>query len=419
VELLHTTLSILCLLNPQVPSNQEVHEYLMRHTTNTEIGVLNNYNPTHSFDFTNEIIDNKGLRVDFDSAEHIPSAIKTYFLENPGFKKELYLAIYNLEQDERDSSQVIEYLSSESSASIEYMLPSQVHFNDVGISSIWSISTDMDNKKQIIVLNLFFDSGEELSFWLSDMTTSKYNNFFQEAFNLITMKFVELPFRCFYYLNYDKKPKHRKHRHMSDEEAQQCDKFINKIISPKTNNKKLGGLPNLTYALDQVQHDGLFLEFGVYRGGSIRHIARVQPKKTIHGFDSFEGLQEEWNGSKPGHFNMNGHLPNVQKNVRLYKGYFDDSLPLFKEKLPEDEVIAFMHVDSDLYSSAKDIFKHLGDLIVPGTIIVFDDFLYNVRWIEHEPLAFVEFLNERDDLTFEYISFTGVHQVAVRILQKR
>ena len=77
-----------------------------------------------------------------------------------------------------------------------------------------------------------------------------------------------------------------------------------------------------------------------------------------------------------------------------------------------------MHIDSDLYESAKDIFKNLGDLIVPGTIIVFDDFLYNTNWIQHEPLAFANFLKKRNDLTFEYITFTGTHPVAIRILKK-
>mgnify|MGYP003339266618 CR=1 FL=1 len=36
--------------------------------------------------------------------------------------------------------------------------------------------------------------------------------------------------------------------------------------------------------------------------------------------------------------------------------------------------ISLLHVDSDLYSSAKIIFDNLNDYIVQGTIIVFDEF---------------------------------------------
>jgi hypothetical protein len=37
-------------------------------------------------------------------------------------------------------------------------------------------------------------------------------------------------------------------------------------------------------------------EFGVYNGDSITHIANNLPTKAVHGFDSFEGLPDEWVG---------------------------------------------------------------------------------------------------------------------------
>ena len=40
--------------------------------------------------------------------------------------------------------------------------------------------------------------------------------------------------------------------------------------------------------------DGLFLEFGVYKGTSINFISSLIPDKKIYGFDSFGGLPEEW-----------------------------------------------------------------------------------------------------------------------------
>jgi hypothetical protein len=43
-----------------------------------------------------------------------------------------------------------------------------------------------------------------------------------------------------------------------------------------------------------VPSTGLILEFGVFSGNSINIIADKFPLRTIYGFDSFEGLPEEW-----------------------------------------------------------------------------------------------------------------------------
>ena len=57
----------------------------------------------------------------------------------------------------------------------------------------------------------------------------------------------------------------------------------------------------------------------------------------------------------------------VRSNVRLYRGWFEDTLPAFCEQHPGP--IAFLHLDADLYSSTRTVFDLLGDGIVPGTVI--------------------------------------------------
>jgi len=52
----------------------------------------------------------------------------------------------------------------------------------------------------------------------------------------------------------------------------------------------------IDYSLRAVGIDGHYLEFGVFTGGTIRYIARQIGARTIHGFDSFEGLPEAWSG---------------------------------------------------------------------------------------------------------------------------
>jgi hypothetical protein len=48
----------------------------------------------------------------------------------------------------------------------------------------------------------------------------------------------------------------------------------------------------LKHAVTEISVDGLIMEFGVYKGETINHIASLLPNKQIYGFDSFEGLPE-------------------------------------------------------------------------------------------------------------------------------
>ncbi len=170
----------------------------------------------------------------------------------------------------------------------------------------------------------------------------------------------------------------------------------------------------MQFALSQSRvRDGLVCEFGVHQAESINHIARWKPEAEIHGFDSFEGLPEEWQSNiGKGAFAL-ATLPKVAPNVRLHKGWFDQTLPLFSQRFPRP--IAFLHVDADLYSSTKTIFDVLGDQIVPGTIIQFDEYFNYPGWQQHEHRAFREFCEERA-VSFEYLGFARCgEQIAVKI----
>ena len=167
----------------------------------------------------------------------------------------------------------------------------------------------------------------------------------------------------------------------------------------------------LSLALKQVAVPGHYLEFGVYKGGTIRFIAgHVGDSHLVHGFDSFEGLNEAWSGD-PSRFDAQGRLPKVPSNVRLHKGYFADTLPGWAEGHPGP--IAFLHIDSDLYQSAKCVFEHLHERIVPGTVIVFDEYFNYPNWKAHEFRAFQE-LVERCQIRYQYLGYARF-QVALRI----
>jgi predicted O-methyltransferase YrrM len=167
------------------------------------------------------------------------------------------------------------------------------------------------------------------------------------------------------------------------------------------------------HALGEVSGHGLYLEFGVGRGKSMRWIAS-QVSGAIHGFDSFEGIQEYWNGNPVGSFAQK-NLPKVPDNVEFHVGYFDATLPGFLEK--HADPVAFLHVDCDLYSSTVTILEALGNRLQPGAIVLFDEYYNFHRWQEHEFKAFQEFV-ACVGLKYEYIAFsvTG-QQVAIRVLE--
>ena len=159
--------------------------------------------------------------------------------------------------------------------------------------------------------------------------------------------------------------------------------------------------------------DGLIVEFGVADGYSINHIAK-RVNQTVYGFDSFEGLPSDWPGAslQKGHFNRNGKLPEVEPNVTLIAGEFNQTINLFKSK--NAQAIRLMHIDSDLYSSCKAIFDKLDKQIVCGTLIIFDEYLGFPGWEFGEFLAFKEFVVQKE-LSYEYVSFSQ-NQAVVRIL---
>lgn len=174
----------------------------------------------------------------------------------------------------------------------------------------------------------------------------------------------------------------------------------------------------MRFASDKVNFPGLYLEFGVARGNTINFIAALNSKKKIYGFDSFEGLPEEWHRGDiaipKGSFGFKSRemTPAVLHNVTLIKGLFNDSLPEFKTKILKDQPIAFIHVDCDIYSSTCDIFNFVGDNIVSGTIIIFDEYYNYSSFREHEYKAFHEFL-QRSGKKAKIIGFNQYFEQAV------
>ena len=168
----------------------------------------------------------------------------------------------------------------------------------------------------------------------------------------------------------------------------------------------------LSNGLKHARVDGQYLEFGVRSGGTIDHIARRRPNHTIHGFDSFDGLPEAWAGYSldTGAFRGEG-IPDVESNVELHVGWFDETLPDFVAA--HRRPVAFVHIDSDIYSSCKTVLDELTPLLVEGSVIVFNEYFNYPNWQQHEFKAFQEFV-ATNDVDYEYLSF-AMYEVAVRL----
>lgn len=160
----------------------------------------------------------------------------------------------------------------------------------------------------------------------------------------------------------------------------------------------------------------LFLEFGVYKGDSINRFAELKPDVTWYGFDSFVGLPEAWTlGAKAGAFSRGGALPPVHGNVKLIKGFFEQTLPDFVAA-HRGETIALMHIDCDLYSATKTVLSLTRPMLAPGTIIIFDELINYQGWRNGEYKALMEFAAEQK-LRFEYLAYTRTgSQVAIKVI---
>ncbi|HSR62789.1 MAG TPA: TylF/MycF/NovP-related O-methyltransferase [Gammaproteobacteria bacterium] len=171
----------------------------------------------------------------------------------------------------------------------------------------------------------------------------------------------------------------------------------------------------LEYCVVKAPKAGLMLEFGVAGGKTINTIAAAANDRKVHGFDSFEGLPENWSGhvEKKGSFSRLGELPDVSPNVELHKGWFTDSIPAFLGQHPE--AVAFLHIDCDLYQSTRDVLWQLADRLVPGTVIEFDEYFNYPNWQQHEYRAWQEFVQEFN-IEYRYLALTASEgRVAVQI----
>ncbi len=119
----------------------------------------------------------------------------------------------------------------------------------------------------------------------------------------------------------------------------------------------------------------LFLEFGVWEGYSISYFAKKlqNPGGKFYGFDSFEGLPEDWGNRSVGTFSTRGAPPIINDSrVSFVKGWFHRTVPSFEMDVSSFDVV-LVHLGADLYSSTVFVLSQLW-LKVNACYVVFDEF---------------------------------------------
>jgi O-methyltransferase len=130
---------------------------------------------------------------------------------------------------------------------------------------------------------------------------------------------------------------------------------------------------------------GCIVEAGCFKGGSSAKFSRAAKiaNRELVLFDSFEGIPENAedhastsHGDNFDKGSYKGSLDEVKANIarfghievcRFIKGWFDDTLPRFKEP------VAAIYLDVDLVSSTRTCLKYLYPMLSPGGVLYSQD----------------------------------------------
>ncbi len=148
-----------------------------------------------------------------------------------------------------------------------------------------------------------------------------------------------------------------------------------------------------------------YLEFGVAHGASMRFaLETFSPESHCYGFDSFEGLPQDWyHGITRGTFAAAGQAPAMNApNLTFVKGWFEDSLqPFLASATLKPQLV--IHMDADLYAPTIYVLRTLQQQLIPGTIVIFDEYWF----LKDEFRALEDFVRESGK-TFSYLAISDM-----------
>lgn len=154
---------------------------------------------------------------------------------------------------------------------------------------------------------------------------------------------------------------------------------------------------------------GDIAEVGVYKGGSAKLICEIT-KKSVHLFDTFEGLPDLCEMDNPRQFRKGDHsapfesVKSYLKNypsVYLYKGLFPSTAEPVKNKK-----FSFVHLDVDIYESTLNCLRFFYSRMSKGGAIMSHDYPES----KGVKKAFDEFFSDKPEIIIE---FPGCNQCLI------
>ncbi len=181
-----------------------------------------------------------------------------------------------------------------------------------------------------------------------------------------------------------------------------------RLISPLRKKKPvypvLAGVANEMRMRDLRRNDACILEFGVYKGRSIKMLSELFPECKLYGFDTFSGFPDDGRTDWKLDFSVS-QLPPKPANAEFVVGPFEKTLDGFLQRIGTQHV-SLIHVDCDIFSATATVLETLDHRIAPGTVIVFDELLNYAEFPENELLALYLFLQARN-LDFDWFVTIG------------
>lgn len=159
----------------------------------------------------------------------------------------------------------------------------------------------------------------------------------------------------------------------------------------------------LVEKVTKLDNTASLIEIGVWKGGTsgiiATKLAQMNARGTFYIADTFTGVAKA--SDKDTFYNGGEHADTSQEIVEtLLKGKYDNHKILrgiFPEDtahlVPASEKFSFCHIDVDVYDSAKDIVDWIWDRLIPGGVIVFDDYGF------HTCNGVTRYVNEQKKLT--------------------
>ncbi len=198
--------------------------------------------------------------------------------------------------------------------------------------------------------------------------------------------------------------------------------ILNRFLPNKKSQERTDFLNKIFNFAKTCEVEGDYLEFGVFKGATFTESYKIAHEKKMRGslkdmrffaFDSFEGLPEpkgvdkEFRQFEKGEysfslerFTQNLSRSNIKpEDVTIVPGWFKDTLTQDLKKKHNLKKAAVVWIDGDLYESTVPCLDFVYDLLVDGTIIVFDDwFFFKGNPQKGEQRAFGEWLARHPEL---------------------